>query len=311
MQIARAVSKKLADDPQPREKQKQLRILAQSHGVTWQTLKNYLNAFRFVEEMRVSNTELAKLLEDMPALAVEVFSRWSNYDIVGVNNAIRRAHKDSSSVRAIIQAEKKARAVALPNAGRVADPLFDVVERSYREKSKIQSRKDWRFFNDKNLRALQKTADQVGLMLAQIPNLFWEPPTTDIDRWAGVDYQCNYQIDLYLDSYPFRVRDKEHGTICAINVAKYSIPDQYRREARTLHSQAISASSKYDFVIMLFPEQEAIDQVLIAAPVAEKSSDDDFVQKSYPEIFQLLGPVLVTTVDVFLECLYNREYAQG
>jgi hypothetical protein len=87
----------------------QIKIRWPALKIAKQTLRTALLAMRFVDEIKTSDVEYARILERLPAITVETLARWHRYDTRAAKRAAEAYAAGGYSVRSLQEAEKAAR----------------------------------------------------------------------------------------------------------------------------------------------------------------------------------------------------------
>ncbi|KQT48151.1 hypothetical protein ASG47_07190 [Devosia sp. Leaf420] len=207
-------------------------VVAKDLGVSRQTLRNYIDCYRFVSEVETFQPEAADALRTYSATVVAIYSRWAKYDRPGaMEHAIAGQGLPAA---AIIAAEKSARRAIRPTNVTMLDGSMDGARGS--AGPSVASALKQAKHASLNLESFSVKANSAPLSLAM-----------------GVT----------------QVLASEEGTTLAVlELDRGSVGDGHRRNARTVLAKASLAAAVHPLVIILLPDAVALSEFRAMLPPA-------------------------------------------
>lgn len=224
------------------------REAAEAVGLQWTTLRNYLEAFRFSADLKEADTALATKLENQAIDVARCVARWAKWDRDGALTFLKSTPRPTTALA--LAAERNAkRARQMPeHASFVSDALQHL---------------------DRKLagRPLPVLADhlvRLGFPPGETLALAHREPNPSsalfqFEQDQGV--RDIWQFELGGGARPQPIE------AIVMTTVRHSIPEGYRREAKSALFRAIALAIHRPLVILPFPTMEARQEFLNGRPV--------------------------------------------
>jgi len=241
--------------------------VAKSLGVTGQTLGNYIDALRFVRELRSTDPAAASSLARMNPTSIAVYARWARRDRDGALAHIATADRLGFSTARII-ADERASRQALPPSPTLLDIAL----------GRQRPTRPYRF-------PAGDLAIAFGRCLGQAPvlaDLSPTPPREEmgVSMIGTLRFRRNEEDLDELDA-PFRpsrepwFRDRDpngpYDVMGFIGVERGRAGDGHRRNARATLAKAVLLASVYPVVVVMLEDDRALVEFGTMLPALDRS----------------------------------------
>lgn len=215
---------------------------ARQISLSEQSARHMLRAYTFVEHVRVTEPDLAARLTSLPYQSVLTIRKWHERDRQGLRRYL--SDHSSFSIREIDTAERAARAQLLePGYRSPAQHAIDVLETS---RGPIQPGS-----------MLMPLLGWAKLKIDDLAKLEWRENSPGYDRTLGILFRA--QID-----------NSHAGIMVASNS---QLLGTYDRNAKSIWSNAVCATTVCPLLIVLLPSREAQNLILKSMPLPPSSEN--------------------------------------
>jgi hypothetical protein len=242
--------------------------VAQELGVTGQTLSNYIDALKFVQELEATAPKASAAMSRLNPTSIAVYARWVRRDRrTALAHAIRAADEGLSTAK-IIAAERAARQALARPATLVENALDE------------DRARDMKVVHPKGplatglLRTLGSMPRFDALVL-DVPSddLAVAMGVTNVLRWDGpFDDPGRMSSRFQPEREPWFAQRRSAGpyeVIGLVPVERGRAGDGHRRNARTVFAKAVVATSLFPVVVVMLEDEEALAEFKAMLPTIE------------------------------------------
>lgn len=301
-------------------------------GVSFNTLRSYLDALAVIEDMDRADKGVGSILRSRSVDAVRAFGRWSRFDRLGAVEFVRE-HPEFSSV-AVRKAERLARQkIFAPQPNLWSALLASAKKRSFRT---VRIRRDivaaWR--------SRWQTFDPPR-MLDELSGMVWDfrfhPVAGEYERQLGLEGAAylpgapswmKKDRELFterLRRLPGYVEQRGAGVVALMRMPRFALPEIFRRESRNFQFRSMLLAERYPLVLLPLPDpaaRDAFQEGMVEVPCSDEGEKMALSLRDHqrewessnegtdpPATLLLTGPqrgvILLTTPDTLFADLFE------
>lgn len=242
-------------------------------GVTFNTLRSYLDALAIVERLETIDNSVGSTLRSRSVDAVRAIGRWLRFDREGALRFVRLHPRFSSvAVRRAEQAARKTHKALRTNLWDRSLAATETIRRPPR-------------FRDDIINALRSRNVDPLLMegLSASPwDLRFHLVTVEFERQLGLEgaaylhdapFSWRWDRALFLEQLrrlPRHVDDRGVGVVAFMRMPGYALSEVLRREAKNLQFRAMLLAERYPIVALPLPDaaaRHAFEMGMVEVPV--------------------------------------------
>ncbi len=231
-------------------KQLAMAAAADQLGLTRQSLRNIVAAYRFLDSIDDEHKDVRVALSALNYTAVEIYSRWANYDRRAAYAHARQAAEQGLSVRSVIAAEKAARQM-------VAEPSVSLSRRLLAVRFEHSGFHPTHFRDDieRQIERCQRVAPGKSTVTWD-----WELTKNELSNALGI-----YEVITRFPP-PGSLHDPFLSEVAVLEIGERAVDEGYQRQARDLLARAMAATTLYPIVICAAEKLDSLQKIAERLP---------------------------------------------